>query len=620
MKGWAEKLRGKFLAGVLIALVLLTCVAGLWERPELVVYDTWFKLRGSRPSPAEVVVVAMDDRSIRELGILPWPRQVHARFIEGLREARVIGFDVIFDTPGTPDDNARLAAAMKAHRRVVLASMFSFEQEGGNSYQTPVFPIKQLAAAAAGIGFINTPEDLDNVVRRLSVVDVNFFKKPFPCFSLAVLLAERGLNPNHLKLSGGSTLAAGDMMVPLDKKNQVLIDYWGPAGTFKTYSYADVLEGRVSRDELAGKIVLVGPTSAAEQDVKYTPFSRGNMVLAGALPSPGVEVHASAIGTYLAGSYYKRAPLPLNLTFLLLVGTLAAAAVYRAGNPWRGLLYLLAVMTAAILAVFLAWYYGHYWINLVSPLGLAMLVYSGITAENLVRTEMERRRTRALFARYVPPAVVEEVLRHQTDIVLGGARMDLTVLFSDIRGFTSFSENRQPEYIVQRLNEYFTEMTAVIFKHGGTLDKYLGDGMMAFFGAPVRYEDHADRALAAAVEMVRRLEELNKGWREKGEPTMDIGIGINSGPVVVGNVGSPDRMDYTIIGEDVNLASRLESMNKEYNTRIIISDRSFRHIVNKEGLPGELKYLGETNVRGMVVPVGVFTLEAYSLEADINSK
>ncbi|BAF60794.1 hypothetical signal transduction receptor [Pelotomaculum thermopropionicum SI] len=471
MRNWAEKIKVMLVPAVLISLLLLTSIAGMWERLELIMYDTWFKLRGPRPAPVEVAVVAIDDRSIKEIGLLPWPRRVHASLIEALGEAKAVGFDMLFDTPGTPEDNGRLAAAMKAHGRVVLASSFAFQQEGGSIYQVPVFPVRQLAGAAAGIGFANMPEDLDNVARRISVVDVNYFKRPFPCFSLAVLLAARGLNPDHLKFTGGHTLAAGDMEVPLDYKNQALIDFWGPAGTFRTYSYVDVLEGRVGREELAGKIVLVGPTAAAEQDFVSTPFTRGNMVLAGALPSPGVEVHASAIGTYLTGGYYKRAPLPANLVFLLFMGLSAAVAVYRAANPWRGLLYLLALMAAAAFAVYLAWYYGHYWLNLISPLALAALVYSGVTAGNLVRTELERRRTRALFARYVPPAVVEELLRNRQDVALGGARVELTVLFSDIRGFTSFSENRQPEYIVQRLNEYFTEMTALIFKHGGTLDK-----------------------------------------------------------------------------------------------------------------------------------------------------
>lgn len=608
MGGLYGRLRDKLPAAILIAVFMAAAAAGLWERPEMLMYDTWFRLRGAMPPPDEVVVVAMDDQSIGKLGMLPWPRHVHAGLVEKLKDARVVGFDVVFDTPGSPEENARLAAAIKAHGRVVLGSMFSFEQSQAGVYQRHIIPTKQLAPAAAGIGFVNTPDDLDNVTRRISAVDVNFYKRPFPCFSLAVLLAEQGLNPSHLKLSGESVLSAGRFAVPLDKNNQVLIDFWGPAGSITTYSYIDVLEGRVKPDRLAGKIVLVGPTSAAERDIKATPFTRGNMVLAGALPSPGVEVHASAIMTYLTGRHYQRAPLPLNLGFLLTVGVLAALFVTRAGSAFKGFLYLAAIMGAASAAVFTAWHYWHYWINLFASLVLAMVVYTGVSVEKLVRTELERRRTRALFARYVPPAVVDELLKRREDIALGGTRRELTVLFSDIRGFTSFSENKTPEYIVNRLNEYFTGMMAVIFKHGGTMDKYLGDGMMVFFGAPVHYGDHADRALAAALEMVDRMGELNRRWSERGEPTMDLGVGINSGPVVVGNVGSPERMDYTIIGEDVNLASRLEGMNKEYKTRIILSDRTAGYLISQE-LKDRLHYLGSAAVRGMAAPVGIYTVK-----------
>lgn len=606
MDNWSKRLKGKIIPGLIIVVVLLTCLVGLWERPELMVYDTWFNLRGVRPAPDDIVIVAMDDRSISKLGALPWPRRVHARLVDALKEARAIGFDVIFDTPGSPEDNAILSTAMKNHGNVVLAYMYTFQESNGQLYQTPVFPLQQLAAAAIGGGFINVPEDRDNVIRHITALDQNL-KRPFPCFSLAVFLAAQGQSPGKLALEGQSTLRAGSLSLPLDSKGQMLIDYWGPAGTFKTYSYIDILEGKVGRDKLAGKIVLVGPTSAADQDFKSTPFTHGNMVLSGSLPTPGVEIHASAIGTYLSGSYYKRAAMPVNLAFILIMGVLSTLIFSRTASPWKSFLFLLGLMAAAAAAVYLTWNNGHYWINLVSPLGAAVFINIGINTENLVRTELERRRTQALFSRYVSPTVVKELLQSPEEIILGGTRRVLTVIFTDIRGFTSFSENKEPEYIVQRLNEYFTEMTAVIFKYGGTLDKYLGDGMMAFFGAPVHYEDHADRALAASLEMIRRLEDLNETWRAKGEPVMDIGVGINSGPVLVGNVGSPERMDYTIIGEDVNLASRLESMNKEYKTRIIISDRTVEHIKNRE-IVG-LRPLGEANVRGMVVPVGIYTVD-----------
>lgn len=604
MISWLNKDKVKIIVGTLILMVSLTSIAGLWERPELVMYDTWFKIRGMRPSPGEVVVVGIDDRSIKEIGLLPWPRRVHADLIEKLKEAQVIGFDIILDTPGVPEDNHQLAEAMEAHGKVVLATMFSFEQEEGIIYQRHLLPTMELAMASSGLGFINTPEDLDNVVRRLTMIDVNSYDIPFPCFSLAVLMTQRDLSPNDLKIIGEKSLAVGDMLVPLDQKNQTMIDFWGPAGAIKTYSYIDVLKGNINLEELAGKIILVGPTSATERDVKNNPFTRGNMVLAGTLPVPGVEVHASAINTYISGAYFTRASLLINTIFLLFIGILATTVINRAGNPWRGLIFLLSIVITATLAVYLAWYYGHYWLNIATPVGLAMLIYTGVTAEKLVRTEIERRRTRGLFARYVSPTVVEEVLKQSQDIALGGKRVELTIIFSDIRGFTSFSENKQPEYIVQRLNDYFTEMTAIIFKHGGTLDKYLGDGLMAFFGAPVHYQDHADRALASAVEMVARLAELNKRWQEKNEPIINIGIGINSGPVIVGNVGSLERMDYTIIGEDVNLASRLEGMNKEFKTNIIVSERSFNYLHNKE----ILTYLDKVNIRGMATPIGVYTL------------
>ncbi len=609
MRGWVEKLKGKGVAVVLIALVIVTSLAGMWEKLELSIYDGWFRLRGERPALEDIVVVAIDDRSVGEIGLLPWPRQVHARLVDKLKEAKVVCFDIVFDTPGTPEDNAVFAAAIKAQGRVVLANMFSFEQSAGEIYQVPRFPVKQLASATAGIGFANVPVGIDNVIRSVTVVDTNTFGRPFPCLSLAALLAEKGLNPNHLKYAGNSALAAGDLIIPVDEKNQVLIDFWGPAATFQTYSYTDILNDRVSSDMFAGKAVFVGFTSASEHDYVTTPFTRGNMVLEGALPTPGVEVHASAMATYHSGGFYKRAPLTVNLAILLLAGVLSVAGVARAVNPLRGLLYLLAVMAAVSLGVYLSWNYGRYWVNLASPLGLGMLIYTGMTAENLVRTEMERRRTRALFARYVPPAVVSDLLQHPENIVLGGMRVELTIFFSDVRGFTSFSEDKTPEYVVQRLNEYFTEMNAIIFKHGGTLDKYMGDGIMAFFGAPVHYEDHADRALAASLEMLERLKELNKKWEEQGEPLFNIGIGINSGPVVVGNVGSPERMDYTIMGGEVNLASRLESMNKEYKTNIIISDRALKYLKHREKLPGEITLLGETSVRGMVEKVLIYTVK-----------
>jgi adenylate cyclase len=215
-----------------------------------------------------------------------------------------------------------------------------------------------------------------------------------------------------------------------------------------------------------------------------------------------------------------------------------------------------------------------------------------------------------MFGRYVSPAVMEELLKNPDLAALGGQRRDVTILFADIRGFTSYSENKQPEEVVARLNSYLDEMTGVVFRHGGTLDKFLGDGLMAIFGAPLPLENHAVRAVACALDMQRAVSRLNDEWMSNGQKPLAIGIGINSGSVLVGNVGSQERMDYTVIGEDVNLASRLESLNKEYGTEIIISGRTRKMLVEADTAGIILHDLGNVPVRGLAIQVQIYSVTA----------
>lgn len=439
------------------------------------------------------------------------------------------------------------------------------------------------------------------------MVDTNTFERLYPSFSLALALAAAGLTPEELAAQNGF-LRAGKLTVPLNETNQTLIDFWGPGRTFPTFSYVDVLEGRAAPDTFRNKIVLVGIyTPTQVEDLYENPFTRGNLILAGGLPAPGVEIHASAIKTYLTGRYFHRAPRPVNLAFLVLVWTVTVFAA-RQKSPWLGLLFTFLCALACLALVYSLWLKAHYWLNAAAPLVMLTATYVGATVENIVRAELERRRTKAIFSRYISAPVADELLRRPEKIELGGVKQKITILFSDIRGFTAFSEGKPPEEVVARLNEYFTAMTEVVFRHSGTLGKYLGDGLIDLFGAPVPYPDHARRAVAAAADMLARPEELNRRWAEKGEVTLGIGIGINSGPVVVGNIGSPERMDYTVIGEAVNLASRLEGMNKEYKTQIIISEHTAR-LLNENDLPAPwaLQDLGEARVRDLVEPVKIYT-------------
>jgi adenylate cyclase len=592
-----------------IILICLLAYLGSFERWELNLYNTWFKVRGEINPGEDIIIIAIDEKSIEKIGPLAWPRSVHVQLLNNLREAKVVVFDMLFDVPGESGPDTEFARAVKQNGHVVLASSFRYESEGGQWYQKLLSPVKPLAAGCAGIGFINMPEDIDGVIRHTTAVDTNTFKKPYPSLSLAAVLACDGLNPNALSLSEPGVLLAGSRSLPLESNNQMLINFWGGANTFKTISYSDVLAGNFSPQDFKDKIVLIGNTSPLVKDDFRTPFSSSNLVLSGKLPTPGVEVHASAIKTILDGVPFHRATAPANLAVLFFAGLFTAAALTWRG-PWKGLALVIPIAAVLAVAVYLLWLKYHLWLNLAAPGTMILLLYTSMTLQDYIASEMERRRTRTMFGRYVSPAVMEELLKNPDLASLGGQRREVTILFADIRGFTSYSENKQPEEVVARLNTYLDKMTGVIFNYGGTLDKYLGDGLMAVFGVPLPLDHHANRAVSCAIEIQREVGILNKEWQSRGQQPLQTGIGINSGSVLVGNVGSHERMDYTVIGEDVNLASRLESLNKEYNSNIIISGQTREMLVEGESSGIFLHDLGQAQVRGLAKPVQIYSVTA----------
>jgi len=589
--------------------ILVTALAmmGVFQRYENIIYDSWFNLRGQTPPGDQIVIVGIDDPSYAKLG-QPIPREDHAKILARLSEAKIVAFDMMFENYRQPGEDSAMAEAIAGHNRVLMACAFSFGRDQEGYVNTaPVLPVKEFIRASRGsMGHINMNTDMDNTVRRIMPV-VDFNGHLVPGFSLAIALSSQGKNPNKLALENG-VLQGDGFSLPLNEKEPYrLINFWGPGETFKTYSYVDVLEGQLKPETFRDKIVLLGPTSAFDHDYFDTPFTRSNMVLKGSLPTNGVEIHANAINTYITDTFFTKAGRPVNLMVLLLAAVTVYLTTYRRG-PWIGLGGFLTVLAILSAGVYLFWLYQRYWIDLAAPLILVVFTYIGITAENFVREQMEKRRTRMIFGRYVSPQVVSQLLDQPEMMGLGGRRENLTLLFSDIRGFTTFSDRRPPEEVVAKLNQYLTEMTNVIFKNGGTLDKYMGDGIMAFFGAPIPYSDHAERAVQTGLEMLEALEKLNREWEEKGEVTLGIGVGISTGHVVVGNIGSPERMDYTVIGEDVNLGARLESMNKEFKTRIIISGSTYSQL--DQSRPGrKFTSLGAVPVRGFELPVEIYSVE-----------
>jgi len=596
---------------LVLILVTLAHLAGLFTRWDLSLYDSFFRLRGTQDPGQDVVIVVIDEKSINRMGAWPWPRTVHAQLLQKLQGARTVAFDLTFGTARDAAEDEAFARAIKAQGHVVLASKFSFERdEEGELLQVFEPPIPTLMKGAAALGFVNTPTDIDQVVRRITLVDTNTFAVPFPSLGLAAALEARGLSPLDIELKKRYLVADGQQ-IPLDESNRALPEFWGPRETFTSISYVDILQGTVSPDYFQDKIVLVGVNTQEEHDDYPTPFTTSNMVKSGRLNTPGVEIHAAVAQSFLAGRWYKQGEF--GATFLLLLFLTGAAPLFIANRgPFKGLLNVMVLLVALAGSVYLLWLKQRIYLNLASPLMALGLSYVLVTASDFVKAELARRRTRAMFSRYVSPRVADEILKNPFGAELGGKKQELSIMFCDIRGFTAFSENKDPQEVIARLNQYLTVMTQVIFRHGGTLDKYLGDGLMAFFGAPVYYEDHADRAIQAAKEIQLEVEKLNQGWAARGEVPLKVACGINSGTAVVGNVGSPERMDYTLIGEEVNLASRVEALSKLFQVLIVISERTLNFLTDDQ-IRESLYYLGAEKVKGFTRPIACYSIKGMQL-------
>ena len=586
------------------------------------------------------VLIAIDNESIRRMeplvGRWPWPRLVHATLIDYLAAAgaKVIGYDILFperdirkfmvgDTEwtGAESDAALVESTQKAGNVVHAAEASSPELidtsralvanlDAPALNTRPPFsgcaelrprltpPFSELAAASRAIGHTLFIYDADGPLRRVSPI-VQVGERIIPSFAMATTMAS------------GATPAI-ETRVDDSRHCGVMIPWRGPAEnsngqpTFQSYSFYDLfysqqqlLEGQKPGIDPAlfkDRIVIVGATAEGLKDFFTTPFAQGDIT--------GPEVHANVVDAFLARRSIVAAPpwatLALVLAAVLTVGV--AGAFLDAW--WTG-------AVAALFAVLLAWqsvalFARGIWIPVTVP-GLALVfAYVGDLAWKYIVEGREKRKVKKLFSRYVSKDVYDQLVASPHLAVLGGARRHMTVLFSDIRGFTTMSEKGTPEDVVAQLNELFTRMVGVVFDHRGTVDKFVGDMIMALYSAPLDDEDHADHAVQTALVMIKTLFEMNEEWAARGKPTLDIGIGINTGDMIAGNVGSDTIMSYTVIGDAVNLGARLESLNKEYGTRIIISQAT------RDLLKGryDIHPLGDVVVKGKSLPVAIFEVKS----------
>jgi adenylate cyclase len=376
------------------------------------------------------------------------------------------------------------------------------------------------------------------------------------------------------------------------------IDYTGPPDHVRTYSFVDVKRNRIPASAFRGKIVVVGATASLNQDLHPTSTS-------GATLMPGPEIHANAIQTVLDGFPLRSSPWWVDA---LLVVLLAAAAPLAALRIRRlGVALALGALAVAALLVGVQIAFGNGTVvGFVYALIAGVLAILATAAIHGVTVAFEREQTRDAFARFVPEAVVDQVLADAEGVRLGGVRSEATVMFSDLRGFTSFSETLDPERVIEALNLYLTEMSEAILNHGGTLVAYMGDGIMAVFGAPLQQADHADRALEASREMLRRLDGFNAWLREQGlHDGFKMGIGLNSGPVMSGNVGSERRLEYTALGDTTNTAARLEGMTKGTPHQLYLADTTYQALTRPAD---DLETVGEAEVRGRKAKVLLWSL------------
>lgn len=538
-----------------------------------------------------IAIIAIDDESVTDFGSWPWNRSVHAQLIQTLAEGQpaVIAFDVTFPSPSADDteaDQALIEAVASAGNIVlpVYGTFASSAKQGGLEALEISEPFAELKEAAAAVGHINTIPDRDRVVRS-SLYSFTNEGQQVESFSWVIY--------RMFKERLGETVNAD--MLPLDGFGRFHISYTGRPGQYEAIPYSAVLSGDVPADYFKDRIVLIGPYATGFKDDYLTPLQVKS-------PMYGVEIHANIIQALLEGDLKKELDWKWNAVMLLMAASLA----YFLFRRLKMMVSFLAV--AAVIAVFVigsSYLYGR---GIIISIGYVVpfLIVSCIVVVGFhyVQELLERRRVTEIFGRYVAPEVVNQILKNgEEGLKLGGTRRELTVLFVDIRGFTPLSERAEPEEIVEILNEYLDLAANCIFKHDGTLDKFIGDAAMAIFNAPLLLDDHPMRAVEAAWAMKEGSTALERKLVERFGFGVKFGLGIHTGPAVFGNIGSKSRMDYTAIGDTVNTAARLESNAKP--GQIILSEAVY-NVVKDRIIANSL---GEIKVKGKEQGITIYELE-----------
>jgi len=680
---------GLAMATTLTIIALSWSGIGLFVRLENDLLDLRFKLRGERWPGREILVVAVDERSLKEVGRWPWSRDQQAQLVRAIAadKAKVIGLDIIYaeaeaaeslhslqelsaaaeTSPSTPaaltdllrrklaeaDPDRQFARSLHEAGNVVLALpllvpvvssgstqarretpppdyitrhlfMLVKQARAGNALEpqratdaTP--PLKLFAEQAVSLGHVYSLPDLDGVTRHeyLAIAygsDADYY----PSFGLEVARLYLGIPREQMSLTLGEGVRLGDRLIPTDQKARMLINHVGREASFRYLSAVDVLKNRIPPDTFTGKAVLVGTSGLGTYDQKTTPFSAN---------FPGVEKNATVVENIIHGRFLEQSLWagPLDVGLILTFGLVLGYALPRLRALPGFLTALGTFLGYALIAQYLFAVHG-LWLAVVGPALTIALTFMAITVLRFMTEEKQAKEIRTMFSSYVSPRIVEELIKDPAKATLGGQRKELTMLFSDIAGFTAFSEHHSAEAVVAQLNEYLEAMTDIVFHWNGTLDKFVGDAIIVFWGAPLDQPNHVELALKCALHMRKRLGELQAKWKAEGKVPFDNGIGINTGQAVVGNIGAEGKkMDYTMIGDHVNLAARAEGLTRKFGCPIVITEYTaerLKQLMRAEETADnrgrishiDLRKLGTVKVKGKDHSVIVYGLESLGRE------
>lgn len=557
------KWRWVWLTPALTAALYVVASAPLFQAFDNRLMD-WFSTTCRKPPlGSSVVLVGIDEPSFREIGLQwPWPRELHARLIDQLKAAgaSVIALDVVFAEPSTPSGDEALASAVARAGPVVLAADEAVEETAYVSQRLMISPLEMFTAVGGLSGVAAVTLDSDGLMRKLPLRNDGF-----AWVALQAYNALHHLPPPAAPDEGGGPF----------------LQFFGPSRTYPYVSYYQALDPDrfLPPGIFQGRLVIVGRSVKTDPDPDTRPADMfaTPFIWRDGLLTAGMEIHATIIDNLRLGVFFYQPPLLVSV-FLLAAVVLGAGLLLARWSPVKSGVQSLFLCGLIAAACFGGLRFGRIWISPRLPMVAVVLQYaiSGILAYR--REQAERRFIREAFSRYLSPALVDHLASNPSRLVLGGEVREMTVMFCDVRGFTTLSESFRddPQGLTRLMNRFFTAMTAVILDHGGTLDKYIGDCLMAFWNAPVDDPDHASHACAAALGMVEALSRLNREWASDEREDHDrrlslgIGIGVNTGLCVAGNLGSEQRFDYSVLGDAVNLASRLEGQSKTYGVEIVI--------------------------------------------------